>query len=52
MNLAIKEYSCLEVRFGTELMTNNEDDKEKSLPGIVVSFPYLTGERGDAQILN
>lgn len=33
-------------------MTNNEDDKEKSLPGIVVIFLYLTRERGDAQILN
>ena len=29
MNLAIKEYSCLEVRFRTKLKINDED-KEKS----------------------
>ena len=30
MNLEIKEYSCLEVRFGTKLKTHNEEEKEKS----------------------
>jgi len=46
MNLAIKEYSCfLEVRFGTESKINDEDDKEKSLPGIVVISLYWTRHR-------
>lgn len=51
MNLALKEYSCLEVRFGTKLNTNKEDDKEKSLTSTVI-FPYLIKERGDAQIFD
>ena len=42
MNLEIKEYSSLEVRFGTKLKTNNEEEKEKSLPDFGVIFPYLT----------
>ena len=42
MNLEIKEYSSLEVRFGTKLKTNNEEEKEKSVPDFGVIFPYLT----------
>lgn len=29
INLSIKEYSCLEVRFGTQLKTNNKGNKKE-----------------------
>lgn len=29
MNLSIKAYSCLEVKFGTQLKTSNKDNKNE-----------------------
>lgn len=45
MNLANKEDSCLEVRFGTKSKINDEDDEEKSLLGTGVISTYLTRHR-------